>query len=188
MALILAAAPAAEPISLAELKDWLKIDATDEDALLAAVIAAARLGVEAASGRKLVTQTWRLVLNAWPPSPIALPVAPVQAVPAIRVFNAANVAATVSTALYQFSGAFNPPQLALLGPVPAPGRPLAGIEIDITAGYGAAATVPEALRMAVRLFAAHLYENRGDGAPGVVPTPLPPAAAALVAPYRRARL
>ncbi|GGH13884.1 hypothetical protein GCM10007036_12790 [Alsobacter metallidurans] len=178
-----------EPITLAELKDWLKIDVADEDALLAAAIAAARLGVEAASGRKLVTQTWRLVLNAWPPSPLSLPVTPVQAVSAIRVFNAANVATTVATAVYQFSGAFNPPQLALLGAVPAPGRPLGGIEIDMTAGYGAAAaTVPEALRMAVRLFAAHLYENRGDGAPGVAPTPMPAAVAALVAPYRRARL
>ena len=91
MGLFLVTSPTVEPLSLAELKSWLKIDTADDDALLAGVLAAARLGVEAASGRKLMTQTWRLALNDWPPSPIALPVAPVQAVPAVRVFNAAGV-------------------------------------------------------------------------------------------------
>ena len=189
MALMLVTPPTVEPVTLAELKDWLKIDTADEDVLLTAVIAAARLAVEAASGRKLLTQTWRWVLNAWPASPLELPVWPVQAVPAIRVYNAAGVAATVAATLYQLSNAFLPPRLALLGATPQPGRALGGIEIDMTAGYGgAAAAVPEALRMAVRLMAAHLYENRGDGAPGLAPMQPPPAVAALFGPYRRAKL
>lgn len=45
MALVLTAAPAAEPLSLAEAN--LRIDANDEDALLNALIAAARISVTA---------------------------------------------------------------------------------------------------------------------------------------------
>lgn len=64
------------------------------------------------------------------------------------------------------------------------GRSAAGIEIDITAGYGdAASDVPEALRQAVRLLVAHWYENRGLATTGAI-TVLPATVAALLAPYR----
>ena len=41
MALVMTAAPSVEPISLAEAKAHLRIDASDEDALLTSLIAAA---------------------------------------------------------------------------------------------------------------------------------------------------
>jgi uncharacterized phiE125 gp8 family phage protein len=68
--------------------------------------------------------------------------------------------------------------------MPQPGRLAAGIELDVTVGYGDAATdVPEPLRQAVRLLVAHWYENRGLAAIGTV-TVLPTTVAALIAPYR----
>jgi uncharacterized phiE125 gp8 family phage protein len=68
--------------------------------------------------------------------------------------------------------------------VPAPGRLIAGIELEVTVGYGDAATdVLEALRQAIRLLVAHWYENRGLAAVGTV-TVLPATVAALIAPYR----
>ena len=66
-----------------------------------------------------------------------------------------------------------------------PGRIAAGIELDVTVGFGdAAINVPEPLRQAIRLLVAHWYENRGlmaDVDKGVV---LPSTVAALIAPYR----
>lgn len=49
--------PAEEPLSLAEARAFLRLDETAEDNLLATLITAARLMVEAASGRLLVDQT-----------------------------------------------------------------------------------------------------------------------------------
>ena len=43
--------PAIEPVSLSEAKDFLRILADDEDELLGTLITAARLMIEAASGR-----------------------------------------------------------------------------------------------------------------------------------------
>ena len=69
--------------------------------------------------------------------------------------------------------------------LPAPGRPLAGIELDVEVGYGdAGADVPEPLRQAIRLLVAHWYENRGLIAAGNAVAVLPASVAALIAPYR----
>lgn len=62
-------APTQEPLSLAEVKDWLRIDADDtsQDAtVLPALITAAREYAEAYLSRSLLTQTWRYTLDRFP--------------------------------------------------------------------------------------------------------------------------
>jgi uncharacterized phiE125 gp8 family phage protein len=185
MALVQITPPALEPLTLAELKAHLRIDTSDEDTLLANLLATARQVIEQASGRRLLAQGWRLVLDAWPPGGLVhLPVSPVLAVTAIRVFAADGNAAAPAPATWQLDAASEPARLNVPSP-PVPGRRLAGIEIDLTAGYGAAANaVPEPLRHAVRLLAARFHEERGDGPS----RDLPPEVAMLIAPFRRARL
>jgi uncharacterized phiE125 gp8 family phage protein len=69
--------------------------------------------------------------------------------------------------------------------MPVPGRIAAGIELDVTVGFGdAAADVPEPLRQAIRLLVAHWYENRGLVAAADKSTVLPSTVAALISSYR----
>jgi uncharacterized phiE125 gp8 family phage protein len=69
--------------------------------------------------------------------------------------------------------------------LPRPGRAVAGIEIDVEAGYGATASdVPEPLKQAIRQLVTHWYENRGAGPPDENALRMPASVAALVAPYR----
>jgi uncharacterized phiE125 gp8 family phage protein len=69
---------------------------------------------------------------------------------------------------------------------PEPGLPAEGIHLDVVVGFGQAGSdVPAPLVQAIRLLVARWFENRGDAPAG---TALPPDVAALVAPYRRARL
>ncbi|MCX7329611.1 MAG: hypothetical protein NTW00_16270 [Hyphomicrobiales bacterium] len=66
MSPILIVPPAAEPVTLADAKLYLRTAGPDEDDLVIALIRAARHLVAAASNRLLVSQTWRLVCDAWP--------------------------------------------------------------------------------------------------------------------------
>lgn len=180
--------PALEPLTLGEAKAFLRIDTDAEDTLISALIAAARRVVEASTGRALLTQSWRLVRDAWPPSGVfALPVAPVRALLATRVRAADGSTQDVDLALLRLITA-RTPALVHLDPaqMPQPGVRWAGIEIELEAGYGEdAADVPADLVQAVRLVLAHFYEHRD--APGET-LRLPATVGELLMPHKLVRL
>lgn len=181
--------PAQEPVSLSEARTFLRLDQAEEDDLLGTLITAARLMVEAASGRLLVDQTWRIVIDRWPDGgEIRLPLSPVGAITAARVYDALGVAQPVSPAALQLDTAADPPVVRIVAEVPEIGRSRGAIEIDVVAGFGATAVaVPVLLRQAVLRLAARWFERRGDVV-GRDAEALPPEIMALIAPFRRARL
>lgn len=177
MPLYLIAGPVAEPVTVADAKLHCRIDGDVEDTLVASLILAARLHIERSLAVALIRQRWTLVLDAWPPGDIPLPLSPVIAVDSVRVG-----AAVVSPAQYTLLGGTRP-AVRPLGFLPPPAA-ADGIEIAFTAGFGDTADdVPMPIRLAIRMLVAHWYEGRE---PGVGGTPQP--VEALTAPYRRVRL
>ena len=177
--------PAVEPLTLAEAKAFLRVETGDDDETIAALIAAARLHVEAATRRALITQSWRLSRDAWPDNGRlnVLP-APLQTLAAARVYDEGGTAHAVDTQAFVLDRAGSALCFAPWA-LPMPGRVNAGIELDVVCGYGdAAADVPEPLRQAIRLLTAHWYENRGVVAIGHQTAVLPMTVAALIAPFR----
>jgi uncharacterized phiE125 gp8 family phage protein len=184
---ILLTGPAAEPITLAEAKTFLRVEHDDDDDLIAALVAGSRIHVEAQTRRALITQSWRIVRDAWPVSGrLALLPVPVASVTAVCVYRSDGTTQSIDLSVFTLDKAAMPAVLAFAsGAPPAPGRVSGGIEIEITAGYGAEGTnVPEPLRQAIRLLTAHWYENRGIAAVGQTVAALPESVAALIAPYR----
>lgn len=202
---ILIAPPAAEPVSLAEARAWLRVDTNDEDAAIASLISVGRMLVESATRRALVTQGWRLTLDAWPtsggdgswsilstrpspaPSEIVIPFAPVQSISAIRIYDVANQPQTLGQTTYRLVGAPERARILFAAQPPQPGAKAAGIEIDLVAGYGDPPDTPAALRHAILALVSWWFDNRGDVASTGADN-LPPRAAALIAPFRRGRL
>lgn len=184
MSAILLTAPAVEPVSLAEAKAFLRVDHDDDDDVILALASASRVHIETQTRRALITQGWRLSFDAWPADGrVAVVPGPLRELGAARVFDFNGAAHAVDVQNFVPDLAASALAFAPWA-VPAPGRLAAGIELDVTVGYGDAATgVPEPLRQAVRLLIAHWYENRGLAALGTV-TVLPTTVAALIAPYR----
>jgi uncharacterized phiE125 gp8 family phage protein len=181
--------PALEPVTLADAKTFLRVEGAQDDDLVMALLSAARLMVEAASGRMLIDQTWRIVLDGWPASGrVRLPVSPLRSIIAVRVFGADGQAQVLATGTLLAETGAEPPVLVQAQPLPPPGRSNQGIEIDVLIGHGPlAADVPAPLRQAVLRLAAFWFENRGDALAGDA-TALPSEIMALINPYRRKRL
>jgi uncharacterized phiE125 gp8 family phage protein len=183
---ILLSPPLVEPISLAEAKAYLRVEHNDDDDVIEALIAGARVHIEALTRRALITQSWRLIRDSWPADGrIAVTPVPLREVVAARVYRLDGSPQAIDVDAFVANVASAPAVLGFtLGAVPAPGRAVGGIELDFEAGYGDAANdVPEPLRQAIRVLTAHWYENRGVLAEGGAAV-LPQSAATLIAPYR----
>jgi uncharacterized phiE125 gp8 family phage protein len=184
---ILLSGPAVEPVTLAQAKQFIRVEHDDDDDVITALIAGSRIHVETQTRRALITQSWRLVRDVWPELgcvPV-LPV-PLRTLDAARVYKTDGTTLPIDLAAFIVDKAAAPARLSFTrGALALPGRPVAGIEIDVTCGYGdAPETIPQALRQAIRLLVAHWYENRGLVAIGREIAVLPETVAALIAPYR----
>ncbi|WP_112663106.1 head-tail connector protein [Microvirga flavescens] len=183
---ILVDGPAVEPVTLAEMKTYLRVDDDAQDELISGLIKAARLMVEAVSRRILIEQSWRIALDSWPQArTIVLPLSPLIAVTRVQVFDALGIASDAPAGAFEVEALSDPPRIFLTN-APDPGRARNGIFIDLRAGYGAdPGAVPAPLRLAVKILVARWFENRGDVAGEQM---MPPEALSLIAPFQRARL
>ena len=64
--LVVVTAPADEPVAIGDARAFCRIDASDEDGLLAGLVKDARERCERVTGRALITQSLRLTLDHWP--------------------------------------------------------------------------------------------------------------------------
>ena len=192
MANILLSGPTVEPITLAEAKAHLRVDASGEDSLIQSLIMASRLHIEAALDLALITQSWRHQRDVWPPSRVLiLPLRPIQSLTAVTLHDDDATSRTRNVGDFVLDGHANPARLVWRGngAVPAAGIIANGIEIDIVAGYGDAATdVPQPIRQALLLLIAHWYENREPVEIGATATTIPASVSELLMPYRRRQL
>lgn len=198
-----------EPVGLDEMKLHSRIDGTDEDAYVKTLIAAARRHVESIAWRTLMPATLELVLQAWPGErEIQLPQSPLTGVTSLTYTDSAGNVQTVSPAAYVVDTATTPGRLVLKRGQSWPSTQLveaSPIRVRFTAGYSAdqlaqgsaqgaidaaRAAVPEVFRHAIKLIAAHWYENREQitveaGVSSAVSLPL--GVDALLAPERAFR-
>ena len=181
--------PSAEPLTLAEVKAHLRLDGSDEDALLASLISTAREHLERETGLCLISQAWRLYLDRWPADGvIRISRSPVQEIQNVTVYDADGTALEVPLEDHLLDGKGRPARLWLRHP-PAPGRSVNGIEIDFSAGFGEAGTdVPDTLKRAMSIHIGHMFAFRGVVSPENQPAGIPDGYERLIAPFRMRRL
>lgn len=205
-----------EPLSLHEVKEFLRIDAEDttEDALLSALIKAARRHCEDYTRTCFISQTWDLWLDRFPASgkardpwwsgartgsivdvfggtgEIAVPRSPLLSITWLKTYSTAETESAFDLSLLNTDTASQPGRIFLkYGQVwPSDLRDINAINLRFTAGYGtSSASVPASILHACRLLVAHYYENREPVLEGrAVETPL--AAQVLLNPYRVNRI
>ena len=190
MSLVLTAAAAVEPVTLAEAKAHCRIDGTAEDAFVSSLITTSRLQIEQALGLALITQSWIWTFDAWPsPGPVILPMSPVQAIDSVKIFAADGSPEVIESGRYVLDGNAMPARLLPTSTnLPDPGAKALGIEIAFSAGFGTTPSlVPQPIRHALLLLVAHWYENREPIAHKDMPR-IPDFVSELLLPHRVVRL
>lgn len=187
--LVRTAVPVSSALLLADAREHVRSDGSDDDYLQTLVDAAAGLAEERL-GRALVTQTWRLSLDAFPLGvcgAIELPRPPLQEVKSITYVGTNGDAQTVDPSLYVVDTDAEPGRV-----VPKPGawwpcpQAIPGVvKVTYTAGYGDGPDdVPRAIRQGMLLLIGHWYANRESVVTGTIATEVPMGVDALWAPYR----
>jgi hypothetical protein len=177
--------PGFEPVALADMKQHLRVEIPDDDALISSLITAARMHAEVVT-RQTIPQTsyaWysdqfpasangyfnRLVRlmgpnPQWLPNGAAilyLPKPPLVSVASVQYVDSTGVLQTVDPTTYVVStgnGSRVQPVIGHVWPVVRP--QIDGVIVRYTAGYPDAASVPEVIKAAIKLMVGHWYNNR----------------------------
>ena len=183
MPLIQTTAPGTEPVTLAEAKLHLRVDAdlTADDTLITLLIGAARRYAEMYCNRSLITQRWRLVIDSFPgPSMIGVPFGIPYTLPGHAILlergrvqsvdgitytamdgNEATIPITDWVAETASPIARVTPRFGKIWPIPLP--QIGAVKVDFTAGYGdTSAAIPEGIKHWILLRTGTLYENREE--------------------------
>ncbi|SFB02743.1 phage conserved hypothetical protein, phiE125 gp8 family [Collimonas sp. OK607] len=163
-----------------EAKLHLRVDFADDDALITALISAARQAAETLTGRQIITARWKMVLDSFPgPSlmgvpngevfslpghAILLPKCPVQSVVSIGYLDMASVLQTMPATDYTVESACEParitPVFGRIWPICLP--QIGAVSVTFDAGYGDAASVPEGIKIWIKLRVGSLYAHREE--------------------------
>lgn len=182
--------PAGEPVTVAEVREHLRIDHTHEDRWLLAAIRTAREDVEGYTGRALLTQTLEWSLDGWPEEgALRLPRPPLRSVSWVRWTGTGGTVTTVdAAAVYLVDAVGSPGRIVPRPGVGWPAGELAGangVVVRYEAGYGGkAGDVPARIRHAVLMMVGHLYENREATLVGGQVVELPMGVQRLLYPFR----
>lgn len=167
MALTIDTEPTTEPLTTQEVKDHARIDISDDDTYIDALVTAARMSAEVFTNRQFITATWKLNLDKFPSGDneiIELPRPPLASITSVKYYDTDGVQQTLTDVTdYQVDTISEPGRLA---PAPSTFWPavqsekLNAVEVIYVAGYGAASAVPQGIKQALLLLVGHWYERR----------------------------
>jgi uncharacterized phiE125 gp8 family phage protein len=184
MGLKLITAPASTPVSLSEVKSYMRELTTDQDTLFTSLIAAATSYLDGPNGylgRAIITQTWELYLDDFS-SAIRIPFGPVASVTSVKYYDTAGSLQTIDSANYAVdltsSDQWIVPVSTYSWPAVASG--INNVIIRFVAGE---ATAPEAIKAAIHMLIAQWFEMPEASSDKPV-TELPHAVSALLANFR----
>lgn len=157
--------PTTYPLTLAETKEFLRVDHNVEDSVVLSLIAAEVARVEAETGRALMSQTVEQYFDCWPNSRVLeLDITPASSITSVKYLDASGSETTFNSTNYTADLLSIKPRVVLntSSSWPSHGSFPNAIRVRYVAGYADAASVPEALKLGMKHRIAFYYEKRED--------------------------
>lgn len=185
MSMRMITSPLIEPVTMGDVRSFLRLAENGEEETLTRLIKTAREMLEQRCGMALIEQCWSLQLHNWPVSDrIALYKYPLRSVDRIysQGWDGGNV--ELNPADWQLNSINRPARITINRPQNI--NPARSLTVEFTAGFGSEAQdVPKAVQQAMLTLIAHLYEFRGGSDAQSRPVTFPPVVDQLVAPWNR---
>lgn len=181
--------PVAEPVALAEMKDYLRVDSSDEDALITGMIISAREYCETYTKRTFVTQTSRYTLQEWPDGDTIEMPQPINDTTGLTVtyYASGSTSGTLlGSTTYWVDADSKPGRVVRKNNLSWPTttlRSAKAIEVSFESGYGGQGDVPEGVRLAIKFLVGHWYANREAVVVGTISKSIEFGVHALLGPF-----
>lgn len=144
-----------DPLTLTEVKNFLRVDIITDDDLITRIIKTAIKQCELYTGKTLITKTYKYSFYNSIIQAVKLLYAPIQSISSVKVVNEENSETTINSSVYfidTIGGILN------FKTVPAN---FYRLDITYIAGYGSNATdVPEELKQAMLIHIARMYDDK----------------------------
>jgi hypothetical protein len=195
--------PTQEPVTLQEVKEYLRLEDSLDERNLRPMLETARRYAEEYLGMALMSQTLTLYIDTptdqydslWEgiktgpymdyyKKYITLPRPPVASVTHVKTYDDEDTATTFASTRYYVDTARSPARVCLRTGESWPSslRVANGIEVKYVAGHTSPYSIPEPIRLGILQHIAYLYEHRGDMYAPV--QQMPPMLKTLYAPYK----
>jgi uncharacterized phiE125 gp8 family phage protein len=177
--------PASEPLTLAEVKEFLRVDHSDDDVTLAIFITAARQLCESYTRMALLPTTFEEYFDDFPQysgdykDEIRLSRSPVSAVTYVKYIDGNETTITANAADYKIDTISRPARISPDNGWFGTYETINAVFVRYVAGFANAAAVPAPLKHGMMLVIGDMYENRTDSVKR-----LPTASEYLWNPYR----
>ena len=171
-------------ITSAEIKNWLRIDGSDDDTVIGNLVKASHNWAKRYTARSITTQTLKLSIDSVYDTDIPvkegnyvgidqditrrsilLPQSPVASISSVKYYDDADTESTFASSKYYLDSAGVPARFVLRNgeSYPTGLRVANALEITYVAGYGTSNDVPQDIKHACLIYTAWLFEHRGDG-------------------------
>jgi len=184
--LVLKTGPTSTVISLSEAKAFLRIDSDydDDNTYITSLINVATQVVEEFTRRRLMTQTYNIFYDEFPPY-IDLQVGDVASVTHIKYYDADNTLQTLAASNYDVDTKVRPGRIyqSENGDFPNTYERPNAVEVEFIVG-GTASDVPAPIIQSIYIIVGRYFENRQDVVMGTQVNELPLMVDHLLTPYR----
>lgn len=145
-----------EPVSLEDMKNYLRVDVTDDDVLISNLIKTARDYIERITNRSIVLKRYEYILDDFPNGHIQLPRPPLVSVEQLTYKTIDGTEMLYSDYIVDVEG--EPARIIAPNGWPSESLyPVNAVKVTYQAGYS---QIPESLKHAIFMLVAHWYENR----------------------------
>ena len=161
----LIAAPTLDPVTIQEMREYLRVDGAEFDITLSNLIKAARDAAQEFQNRAFYTQTWELSFDHFPVMPIKIPRPPLQSILSVKYYDKDGAEHSMDLNDFVIDKRSEPGRLAFKSGKSWPNvelQPIDSVVIRFTAGYDDISKIPSTVKLAYQVFITHRIDNPGS--------------------------